>query len=73
MLIWRFGGRVLPVILCGTTLTACAPTETTGTVTTTDPACAALGVIRYSASQDSAETVRQVRGHNAAWRVLCGE
>jgi hypothetical protein len=35
-----------------------------------DTACQAFEPIRYSKT-DSAETVRQIRGHNAAWDALC--
>lgn len=48
-------------------LTACVQTPTTAT----DASCLAFGVITFSASGDSAETIRQVREHNAVWRALC--
>jgi hypothetical protein len=35
-----------------------------------DTACQAFEPIRYSRN-DTAETVRQVRAHNAAWDALC--
>lgn len=35
-------------------------------------ACQAFRPITYSASQDTPETVRQVREHNAAYRAVCG-
>ena len=35
-----------------------------------DTACQAYAPIRYSRT-DTAETVRQVREHNAAWDALC--
>lgn len=50
-----------------TTLTACGTTAATGT----DTACLAFQPITYSASQDTPETVRQVREHNAAYDAVC--
>jgi hypothetical protein len=35
-----------------------------------DTACQAFEPIRYS-RDDTAETVKQVRAHNAAWNALC--
>jgi len=35
-----------------------------------DTACQAFEPIRYSRN-DTAETIRQVRTHNAAWDALC--
>lgn len=46
-------------------LTACVTTPTTGIP------CAALDPISYSASQDSAFTVQQVREFNAVLAELC--
>lgn len=37
----------------------------------TDAACLVLRPISYSASRDTAETVREVREHNAALLALC--
>ena len=38
---------------------------------TVDTACTAFVPITYSVLGDSAETITQVRQHNAAWTVLC--
>jgi hypothetical protein len=56
------------LLLCGMMMTACA---TTATIATDRVACAAFSVITFSARDDSAETVRQVREHNARWRTIC--
>lgn len=48
-------------------LAACV--TTTDTVVT-DTSCAAFEPIRWSVA-DTDETIRQVRGHNAAWGSLC--
>jgi hypothetical protein len=37
-----------------------------------DTACTAFRPITYSASGDTDDTKRQIRGHNAAWVALCG-
>lgn len=42
------------------------------TQTATDTSCTAFQPITFSAKQDSQETIRQVRGHNAAWDKICG-
>lgn len=62
---WR--GRRPLAVLSLTILTACGATTGTGT----DAACLAFAPITFSASRDTAETVRQVREHNAAWDALC--
>ena len=63
---------VLPkLLLLGlmlTTLTACT-TLTTGIVT--DTSCEAFVPITYSASQDTPETVAEIRAHNRAFQALC--
>ena len=43
---------------------------TTGTVATDAIACSAFEPIRWSA-KDTDETIRQVKGHNAAWKAAC--
>lgn len=48
---------------------ALAGCQTTGTGGT-DLSCRVFEPIAWSAS-DTVETVRQVRGHNAAWSALC--
>lgn len=50
------------------TLAACQTTPTAGT----DVSCRAFGPITWSA-RDTAPTVRQIRGHNAAWDAVCGD
>jgi len=57
-------------VACAMTMTACATTGTTETIGDR-VACEAFGTISFSAADDSAETVRQVREHNAAWRAVC--
>lgn len=56
--------RIIAIGLVSLALAACA----TRTVDTT---CTAFGTITYSAVEDTAETVTQVRQHNAAWSALC--
>lgn len=34
-------------------------------------ACIAFSPVTYSAEGDTADTVRQVREHNAAWDAVC--
>lgn len=60
--------RVLLALLCGTTLAACATTPTTATDCVP---CAALKPISFSASGDTGQTVREVRGFNAVLREVC--
>lgn len=48
-----------------------AACQTTGTAGT-DVSCRAFAPIGWSRA-DSEETVRQVKGHNAAWAALCAE
>lgn len=43
-----------------------------GCARTVDTACTAFVPITYSAAGDTPETVTQVRGHNAAYRAICG-
>ena len=57
----------LPALAFGMTLTACQTIQPT----VTDTSCQAFREITYSATRDTPETVREVRGHNAAWRALC--
>lgn len=56
------------LLLCSMMMTACATTPQTGTDRI---ACGAFSVISFSASGDTALTVRQVREHNAKWRAIC--
>lgn len=50
-------------------LTACAAMR--GTAMRTSGACVAFSPITFSAARDTPETIRQVRGHNAAWDAIC--
>jgi hypothetical protein len=50
-------------------LAACA--TTTASVGTDAIACSAFEPIRWS-ERDTEETIRRVKGHNAAWAALCG-
>lgn len=56
------------LLLCSMMMTACATTPQTGTDRV---ACQAFAIISFSASGDTALTVRQVREHNAKWREIC--
>jgi hypothetical protein len=55
------------VIAASLMLAACA----TGAPVVLDTACTAFKPINYSALQDSEETKKQIRGHNAVWDKLC--
>jgi len=50
-------------------LAGCA--TTTASVGTDAVACSAFEPIRWS-NQDTDDTIRQVKEHNAAWGALCG-
>ena len=52
-----------------TMLSGCAATG--ATVMRASGACIAFSPITFSAASDTTETVRQVRGHNAAWDAIC--
>ncbi len=41
------------------------------TPTVVDTSCTALVPITYSAKNDTPETVRSIRQHNAAWSAIC--
>ena len=64
-------GVLLRLLLLGTmlTLSACQTTRTTGTIV--DTSCSAFRPITYSASQDTPETVAEIRAHNRAFAALC--
>ena len=49
-------------------LQGCA--TTTGSAGTDAVVCAAFEQIRWS-KKDTDETIRQVKGHNAAWKAVC--
>lgn len=49
--------------------TACETTRTTETIT--DTSCEVFDTITFSASGDTPDTIRQIRGHNAAYRAVC--
>lgn len=59
----RLLGGVSAMIL----LTSCQ----TPITATNDTACLAFSPLSYSASQDSPETVREIREFNASWRAIC--
>jgi len=40
--------------------------------TVVDTSCTSFGPITFSARHDTADTVLQVRQHNAAWQAICG-
>lgn len=55
-------------VICAALLVILAGCQTSTTVTS--ESCLIFAPITYSASQDSAETVRQIRDHNAVWDSL---
>lgn len=52
-------------IACSLLLAGCTPTVI-------DTSCTNFAPITYSARDDTADTVLQVRRHNAAWDAICG-
>ncbi len=50
-------------------LNGCGATR--ATVMRASGACIAFSPITFSANSDTTETVKQVRGHNAAWDAVC--
>ena len=67
----RSAGRALPaLILAAAALTGCMTTAGTATDATM-VACEAFRPVTFSGAGDTAETVRQVREHNAAWEAVC--
>ncbi|GAB4225298.1 MAG: hypothetical protein Kow0032_00800 [Methyloligellaceae bacterium] len=50
-------------------LSGCAAIRATGTGGSIT--CLAFSPITYAAANDSPETVKQIRQHNAAWDALC--
>lgn len=68
-----FARRTMRAVLLLTpllTLPGCV--TTTGSAGTDVVACAAFEPIRWSV-KDTDETIRQVKGHNAAWRAVCAK
>ena len=64
----------LGLTLLGLMLTACQTNPTPTTETTTNiVACNAFQIIRFSKANDSKGTIEQVKGHNAAYRSVCGD
>jgi hypothetical protein len=63
----QFATRSALAVMCLTILAACQTIPTTGT-----DLCPAFAPITYSAKNDTSETVRQIREHNAAWQAICG-
>lgn len=62
------GFRATSVLLLGLLLAGC---QTDGS-TLPSVACTVFQPITYSRSKDTRETVRQVVGHNASGKALCG-
>lgn len=62
--------RALLGLLCGMTLAACATTHRTAMPEQCVP-CAALQAVSFSASEDTEQTVREIREQNAVIRELC--
>lgn len=58
--------RILSTAIAGSLILALV-----ACTTTVDTACSAFQPITYSEARDTAETVTQVRQHNAAWTTLC--
>jgi len=56
----------VPPVMTGCTMTASGGTEEAKRV-----ACRSFEPIRWSRN-DTPVTVRQVKGHNAAWKAVCG-
>ena len=56
--------RTIVIFLINLAVAACATLQS-------DTACTAFEPITYSAAHDTAETVTQVRQHNAALAALC--
>jgi len=57
-------------MLCGLTMAGCSQTPT---IATTRAECAVWPVISYSAGDDSAQTVQEIRQANAARKVWCAK
>lgn len=64
------GGRPMLAVLCGLTMVGCCQTPT---IATTRAECAVWPVITYSASNDTPQTVQEIRQANAARKVWCGK
>ena len=60
---------MLAVVL-SMTLIACAPIQITGI---TDNSCRAFEPISFDGEEDTPDTIKEIREHNAAWRAICGE
>ncbi len=52
-------------------LSACGATREIGM--RVSGTCIAFSPITFSADGDTADTVRQIRGHNAAWDEICAQ
>lgn len=65
-----FSPRIARASLLALSLAVMAGCQTTAS-SAIDTSCGAFGPITWSRS-DTVETVHQVRGHNAAYRSLCG-
>lgn len=62
--------RLMPLGLMLMPLAACTTIRSTGTIVV-DTTCSAMKPITYSAANDTAETVKEIRQHNAAYTALC--
>lgn len=60
----------LPVVLCSMMLTACETTQTTAMPSGCVP-CAALTQVTFSASDDTEQTIQEIREQNAAIAAVC--
>lgn len=58
--------RITAILASALLLGACG-------VTTVDTSCTAFRPLTYSAAGDTEVTKAQIRGHNAAWKKLCGQ
>ena len=56
--------KIIAIIILSFGLMGCGKTVI-------DTSCTAFKPIRYSASNDTPETVQEVREHNAAWTAIC--
>jgi hypothetical protein len=63
--------KLLLLGLTLTSLTACTTLSTGTPPVVIDTSCSAFKPITYSASQDTPETVSEVRAHNRVFTTLC--
>lgn len=67
----RFTKRMLPALLCLSTLTACAYLTPTPAHDPVMVSCKSFAIIREDPKTDTLETIAQIRRHNAAYHALC--